>query len=243
MKEHTNDEICFGSAANLNMITNHYMAALLSIFCVLFLCNTMLNAQVASWKSLREEAQVRNVEIPERDSESEREQNLDSLVFAQTIIVGKIDVRNTRFDGKHHLRTDYTVSVQSIVKDFKSVIPIEIYPLLPKDYFPPPSALSETITIARYGGSMNVNGNRIIQKVPGYNQLNEGDTYIFFLSWEPNYNAFMLHGGISGAILIGANSQIIPLTTKGEFRSEYLKTNQFFNGFLEDLKKVKSLCP
>jgi hypothetical protein len=58
------------------------------------------------------------------------------------------------------------------------------------------------LKIARNGGVVLVNGHRASVRVKGFENLNPGKQYVFFLYWSRNYNAYILAGGISGAVLV-----------------------------------------
>ncbi|HKG12663.1 MAG TPA: hypothetical protein VKB12_04970 [Pyrinomonadaceae bacterium] len=60
---------------------------------------------------------------------------------------------------------------------------------------------------------VRVNGHRASHRFEG-KTLAAGDEYVLFLWWSPNFNAYYLAGGSSGAFRVGADGRVSPLGTK-----------------------------
>lgn len=64
-----------------------------------------------------------------------------------------------------------------------------------------------------------VNGHRAAVKVKGYENLELGRDYIFFLFWSPDYKAYVLAGGISGAVLVNDDMSLKALASSKEVQA------------------------
>lgn len=189
-------------------------------------------------KSLRELAQERDVEIVSL-RESEAEYNLETLARSEGIVQGRIIKAETTLTD-NLLYTTYTIETQRIIKPFTSAAPLEAYQLLDKT---PPEPIGAVFKITRPGGSLLVNGHRIIEKAAGQDELVENKNYIFFLSWSGDYKTYTLNGGISGAVLVQDDLQVKPLATRDDVRksnNNFFKKGRNIGDFLQSLKKSKS---
>lgn len=187
-------------------------------------------------KSLRELAQERDVEIKANHRENEAEYDLETLAKSEGIVQGRIIKAETTLDD-NLLYTTYTIETQIIIKPFVSAMPLEGYQFLGKPF---PEPIGGTFKITRPGGSLQIDGHRITEKVQGQNKLIEDKNYIFFLSWSGDYQTYTLNGGISGAVLVQDDLQVIPLATREDVKKSndiLLKKVRNFGDFLEFLKK------
>lgn len=174
-------------------------------------------------KSLKERALERDVEI-----ESTAESNMPSVTLpiltkeSSAIIMGRITNAKSFFDESGDpvweygdiITTEYNIEVLRILKNTT----LERMP--PADKLPP-AALATPLKIARNGGVVKVNGHKAAIKVKGYDGLVPGHDYVFFLNWSPDYNAYVLCYGISGAVAVEENESLRPLANNEEIRSDF----------------------
>jgi len=174
----------------------------------------------AKQKKLREIASERDVEV-EGISESRADYpTLESLrENATAVVYGQIIDSKSFFDESGHpieygevITTEYTVDVLRVLKDkTPGAAP------LPEQH--PRAPLLTPLKIARNGGVVKVGGHRAAVNVKGYDLLKPGQQYVFFLSWSPDYKAYVLAGGISGAVRINDDLSLKPLATSEAIHS------------------------
>ncbi len=171
-------------------------------------------------KKLRERVVERDVEV-EGVSESHSEYStFDDLVSdAGAIVYGRIIDSHSFFDQSGHpmeygeiITTEYGIHVHRVLRDrpMKSI---------PSPDKPAPAPLTTPLKIARNGGVVMVNGHRAAVKVKGYENLELGRDYIFFLFWSPDYKAYVLAGGISGAVLVNDDMSLKALASSKEVQA------------------------
>ncbi len=186
-------------------------------------------------KTLRQIAQERDIDISTQ-RESEVEYSLEELTRSEAIIQGRIINTETTLSDDS-ISTTYTIETQRVVKPFTSAVPLDIYQLMNKAV---PEPINNEFKITRPGGSMVVNGHRINGIRASEHQLNQNESYMFFLTWSGDLATYVLVGGISGIVLVQDDLQIIPLATSKDVKQSneaFLKKNRSFGDFLESLKK------
>lgn len=174
-------------------------------------------------KSLREIAKERDVEVPGLEEYGEYHEYSDVSELAKNanaIVYGRIVERNSYFSDAglpfEHGRiimTTYTVEVLRVLKDKTE----DLRPMLPPDK--PAAPLKTPLKITRNGGVVYVNGHRASMKVKGFEEINPGQEYIFFLYWSSAYKTYSLAGNISGVIGVNYDSSLRSLAS-----SEKMKT-------------------
>jgi hypothetical protein len=175
-------------------------------------------------KKLREMTVERDVEV-EGVSESHSEYStFDDLARdAMAIVYGRIIDSDSFFDQSGHpmeygeiITTEYTIQIHRVLRDrtMKSIPSPDKLALAP---------LTTPLKIARNGGVVLVNGHRAAVKVKGYENLELGRDYIFFLFWSPDYKAYVLAGGISGAVIVNDDMSLKALATSKEIQASVRK--------------------
>lgn len=169
-------------------------------------------------KNLRERAADRDVEVPGASESHSEFTSLDELTSeAGAIVYGQIIDEHSFFDEAspteygENITTEYTVQVGRVLKDLKRAAQAEPGQLAP-------APLTTPLTIARNGGAVNVNGHRASVKVAGYEALRPGKEYVFFLFWSPDYKAYILAGGPSGAVLVNEDRSLKPLASSADIQ-------------------------
>lgn len=179
------------------------------------------NASQAKQKNLREIAKERDVEV-----EGSSESHSEYLTFAEltkdavAIVHGRIVDSKSFFDESGHpiehgenITTEYTVDVLRVLRD-------RTMNTMRSPDKPAPAPLSTPLKIARNGGAVYVNGHRAAVKVKGYESLIPGKQYVFFLFWSPDYKAYILAGGMSGAVMVNDDLSLKPLASSKEFQEK-----------------------
>lgn len=167
-------------------------------------------------KTLREIAQERDVEITsEGESETEYADLRTLALHAEAIVLGRIIEMESSFNKSgEYVQTDHIVDVQRVLKDTQLNAPL-------LEGQAPPKPLTTPLRFVRSGGVVNVNGHRVAVRVRGQELLQVGKDYIFFFWWSPNYKAYYLAGGISGAVLVDDNRRVKPLASSSSIQSRY----------------------
>lgn len=207
------------------MVTSACLILLVSSAVTLFLyTQPKVNAQQETMerqkrKTLRDAASERDFDVS-LGSEVEIEQSTLSSVAenSRAIIIGEITDARSDFTGSGDLvETFYTVNVQRVLKDttlegaWKHIDPSN-----------PPTPLVTPLKFARIGGIVEKNGHRTLLKVNGIARLKENKTYVLFLNWSTNYQAYVLTGGRSGVFAVDANSfSVEPLNSREQFVKKY----------------------
>lgn len=183
--------------------------------------------QTPRQKSLKERALDRDVEI-----ESTAESNLPSVTLpdltggSSAIVVGKIKDAKSFFDESGHpvleygdiITTEYDIEVLRVLKN-------TTLDRLPPANILGPAPIVTPLKIARNGGVVQVNGHKAAVKIKGYEALVPGRVYVFFLNWSPDYKAYVLSYGISGAVAVDEKKSLSPLADNEELRSNFSKLN------------------
>lgn len=160
-------------------------------------------------KTLRERARERDVDVQEIEDELSGEySDLRTLAkHAESIVVGRVTSAQPSFDGDDFIYTTYQIDVQRVVKDTQLNAPL----MAGQE---PPAPLMTPLKLVRPGGTVMVNGHRATEALQGGDRLKPGNDFLLFLWWSPNFKAYRLAGGISGAFLVGADERVSPLGTK-----------------------------
>lgn len=178
--------------------------------------------QTKQQKKLIEIAEERDVEIEGSPGTHIGYATLRGLTQEATAIVyGRIIDSTSFFDESGHpieygenITTEYTVDVYRILKNTT----LETTPAPGRAA---PAPLSTPLKIARNGGVVNVNGHRASVKVKGFEALEPGKQYVFFLSWSPDYKAYVLvTRSIYGAVLVNDDLSLKPLAASKELNAE-----------------------
>jgi hypothetical protein len=170
-------------------------------------------------KNLKEIAEERDVEVEGFDGFHLVKPTLEDLREASAIVYGRIIDNKSFFDESspdeygESITTEYTVDVLRIFKDMI----LRATPAQGKAMAQP---LSTPLKIARNGGEVEVNGHRASIRVKGYESLKPGKEYIFFLVWSPDYKAYSLAYGISGAVMVNDDSSLNPLSQSKEIQAK-----------------------
>jgi len=179
------------------------------------------NVSQTKQKKLRDRAFEQDVEV-EGVSEAHAEySSFDELTNeAQAVVYGRIADSNSFFDPSGHpeeygevITTEYTIEVYQVLRDRTRTS-------LPSTGKPAPAPLTTPLKIARNGGAVVVNGHRASVKVKGYDHLEIGRTYVFFLFWSPDYNAYVLAGGISGVVLVNQDMSLKTLASSKQIEEK-----------------------
>ena len=189
------------------------------------------NSRQQKTKKLRERAMERDVEVDGPSGCDVAHVTLDGLNKPSTAIVyGKINSSRSFFDESSpseagdYITTEYSVDVLRVLKDTTRII-------TPVPGSDPPATLTTPLKLARNGGVVRVNGNRASVRVKGFEELNSGNQYVFFLNWSPDYKAYVLTHCALGAILVKDDLQLKSLGNSRELRTELTSLN------LQDLFK------
>jgi hypothetical protein len=177
-------------------------------------------------KKLKEIAAERDVEVPGGVHSQAEYSTLEELTKnAVAIVYGRVIESKSFFDESGHpvehgerITTEYTIDVYRVLKDVKLNAPLQ-----PGQ--PAPAPLSTPLKIARDGGIVHVNGHRAEVKYKGYESLNQGNQYLFFLFWSPDYQAYTLAGGISGVVAVNQDSSLSPLASSEDIKSKLRGVN------------------
>jgi len=178
-------------------------------------------------RSLKERALERDVEV-----ESTTDSDMASVTLpiltkeSSAIVLGRIRSAKSFFDESGDpaleygdiITTEYDIEVLRVLKNTT----LERMP--PPDKLPP-AAITTTIKLARNGGVVKVNGHKAAVKVKGYEELAPGREYVFFLNWSPDYKAYVLCYGVSGAVAVEENKSLRSLANHKEIRSDFRKLN------------------
>jgi hypothetical protein len=160
-------------------------------------------------KTLRDIARERDVEVQDSGGELSVEYNdLRTLARnAEAIVVGRITEGESSFSSDDYIITTYHLDVQRVVKEMRLSAPL----MAGQE---PPAPLATPLKLIRSGGTVLVNGHRATSTLKGGDRLKPGNDYLLFLSWSPNYKAYTLAGGVSGAFLVDGEQRLSPLGTK-----------------------------
>jgi hypothetical protein len=182
-------------------------------------------------KKLREIAQERDVEISIHSETEAEYADLKTLGRdAKAIVLGRItNVKSSFTESGELITTTYTIEVQRVLKDVT-----QNARLLPDKAVAAP--LTTPLKLTRIGGVVKVNGHRAVVKAKGFDALNVGKQYLFFLWWSPNQNAYTLAGGISGAVLVNDSLKVKPLSKRTPARHEGSDLEEFIREVLDPLR-------
>lgn len=177
-----------------------------------------VNAKQEPQKNLKQLAADRDVEVPGASESHSECISLDEMTKeAGAIVYGQIIDERSFFDESspaeygENITTEYTVQIERVLKDLKKGVPAGTGQ-------PAPAPLTTPLTIARNGGTVKVNGHRASVKVAGYEALRSGKEYVFFLFWSPDYNAYILAGGPSGAVQVNEDRSLKPLASSADIQ-------------------------
>jgi hypothetical protein len=178
-------------------------------------------------KSLKERALERDVEVESTAESDTAAANLPALTSGSSaIVVGKIKDAKSFFDESGHplleygdiITTEYNIEVLRVLKN-------TTLERMPPAGILGPAPVTTPLKIARNGGVVQVNGHKAAVKLKGYEQLVPGREYVFFLNWSPDYKAYVLSYGISGAVAVDEKKSLRPLADNEELRSSFGKLN------------------
>jgi len=165
----------------------------------------------------------RDVEVPGLEEYSEYYEYSDFKELAKNpnaIVYGRIIERNSYFDDSglpfEHGRiimTQYTVEVLRVLKDRTQEMMIA-------PNTPLPAPLKTPLKITRNGGVVYVNGHRASMKVKGFEDINPGQDYIFFLFWSSAYKTYSLAGNISGVMAVNYDLTLRSLASADELKTK-----------------------
>lgn len=174
----------------------------------------------AKQRQLRERALTQDIEIDGVSESHSEYSTFDELINeAQAIVYGRIVNSYSFFDESGNsnengevITTEYTVEVHQVLRNRPptSAAPAEKLA---------PAPLATPLKIARNGGVVLINGHRASVKVKGYENLVVGRNYIFFLFWSPDYKAYVLAGGISGAVLVNDDMSLKSLASSRQMQA------------------------
>lgn len=182
-------------------------------------------------KTLKDIAAERDVEVTgASESHSEYTTLEDLTKDAVAIVYGRIIDSKSFFDESSpseygdSITTEYEVDVYRVLRETK--LRGELGPGQP-----PPAPLVTPLKIARNGGTVNVNGHSVSVKVKGYESLIPGKQYVFFLFWSPDYKAYILAGGASGAVMVNDDQSLRPLASSKAIQEKFrgLELENFLN--------------
>lgn len=170
-------------------------------------------------KTLRDIAAERDVETEEGIESGREYATLEELKKEATAVVyGRITDSKSFFDESGHpiehgdyITTEYTVEVNQVLRNRTLNGDISAGK---------PAPLTTPLKIARNGGVVEVNGHRAAVKAKGFESLTAGKSYVFFLSWSPDYQAYTLAGGVSGAVLVNDDLSLKPLASSDAIQSK-----------------------
>jgi hypothetical protein len=171
-------------------------------------------------KTLKERGEERDTEVPGSTEAHSEYTSLDGMrKEAAAIVYGRIIDSKSFWDESfppeygENITTEYAVAVYRVLRDVKRTDPDD-------PARPAPAPLTTPLTIARNGGVVEVNGHRASVKVKEYEALAPGREYVFFLFWSPDYKAYTLAGGASGAVLVNDDRSLTPLASSKEIREQ-----------------------
>lgn len=182
------------------------------------------NVSQAQQKNVRDRAKQGDVEVPGssgHDLAYTTRAHLES--GSRAIVYGRIVDSKSFFDESggpvqygELITTEYLVEVLRVLKDTT----LESMPPPGKAV---PAPLITPLKIARNGGVVNVNGHRAAVKVKGFDALNTGKEYVFFVNWSADYKAYILTAGIFGVVRVNGDLSLGPVDDssdkmKSEFR-------------------------
>jgi len=139
---------------------------------------------------------------------------------AKAVVYGRIVDSRSLWDESGHpvehgenITTEYTVEVLRVVRDKTR-----------SDATAPgalsPAPLTTPLKIARDGGIVYENGHRAEVKYKGYESLKPGKPYVFFLFWSKDYKAYVMAGGLSGAVMVEDDRSLKPLASSEDIREK-----------------------
>lgn len=168
----------------------------------------------AKSKKLRDLVRERDVEVEVPEGEANLEYNDLRLLakHAEAIVVGSIVEEKSSFDGDDHILTSYRLDVRRVLKSTRLNAPLGVGQ-------EPPAPLVTPLEVVRMGGVVEVNGRRASRKLKGGEPLKTGSDFLLFLWWSPDYKAYTLAGGVSGAFLIDGEQRLRPLGMKPGMRT------------------------
>lgn len=184
------------------------------------------SADQTKQKKLKEIALERDVEVSGGIHSQAEYSMLEELrKNAVAIVYGRVIDSKSFFDESGHpieqgenITTEYTIDVYRVLRNVKSNTTRQ-----PGQ--PVPAPLSTPLKIARDGGIVYVNGHRAEVKYKGYEFLEQGKQYVFFLFWSPDYQAYTLAGGISGVVAVNDDSSLSPLASSEDIHSKLRSMN------------------
>lgn len=187
-------------------------------------------------KTLREEAQERNVEIvAQSHSETEYEDLRALAKEVNAIVLGRIIEAEPSFtESGEFIVTNYKIDVRRVIKDTTADGAWRHL-----EGAAPPAPLKTPLKFVRTGGVIDVNGHRASLKVKGYSLLREKRSYIFFLNWSSDFKAYVLTGGISGVVAVKGNRRVQPLASAEALRLKYSNGNDDLETFITELLSKK----
>ncbi len=173
------------------------------------------NAGGARIKTLRDLGRERDIEVEVPDMEFNQEYgDLRALAeHAHAVVIGHVTTEESSFSGDDHIFTSYSLNLQRILKDDTA----RLIPLLLPDQARP-ALLATPLKLVREGGVVQVNGHRVSKKLKGGEALKADQDYAPFLQWSPDFKAYHLVGGISGAFLIQHDYRVKPLGSEKGMR-------------------------
>ncbi|MDQ3473247.1 MAG: hypothetical protein M3447_05870 [Acidobacteriota bacterium] len=162
-------------------------------------------------KTFRDLARERDIEVDAPQWESTVEyRDLGLLArHAEAIVVGRLTDEQSTFSGDDYIITTHSLAVQRVIKATKLN-----GPLAPGDE--PPAPLLTPMRFVRPGGAVVVNGHLASQKWKGSEPLETGSDVLLLLWWSPDFKAYTLAGGLSGALLIDQDLRVKPLSSNRE---------------------------
>lgn len=172
-------------------------------------------------KKLIDRAIEQDVEVEGRSEAHTEYTSFDELVKdAVAIVHGRIIDSDSFFDPSGDpieygevITTEYSIEVRRVIRDRTLNSPSA-------KANPRPSPLTTPLKIARNGGMVLVNRHRASVKVKGYENLEPGREYVFFLFWSPDYKAYVLAGGISGVVLVNDDMSLRALASSKEIEAK-----------------------
>ncbi len=160
-------------------------------------------------KTLRDIARERDVKVEEPAEGLNVEYGDLRLLarHAEAIVVGRITDEESFFSSDDRIVTTYRLDVHRVVKDVRLNAPLDAGQA-------PPAPLVTTLKLVRPDVTVIVNGHRATHVLKGGERLKPGSDFLLFLWWSPNFNAYTLAGGVSGAFLIDGNRLLSPLGSR-----------------------------
>ncbi len=180
------------------------------------------SAKESKIKTFRDIAVERDVEVEEGIESSREYSSFEELrtADARAIVYGRIIDAKSFFDESGHpvehgdyITTEYTVEVLRVLRDRNQESE-------PEPGRAAPAPLTTPLKIARNGGVVYVNGHRASIKAKGFESLNPGKSYVFFLSWSPPHKAYFLVGGASGIVMVNDDLSLTSLASSKDIRAK-----------------------